>query len=70
MHFDILVPCELEDKSIVLNFGKLYLKSKSFQTGQITSIECEFCHLEQVTQQMIASIKENGYAIIEIENCD
>jgi len=70
MHFDILVPSELEDESIILNFGKLYLKSKSFQTGQITSKECQFCHLEQATKEMIASIKENGYTIIEMENCD
>ena len=70
MHFDILVPSELKDEHVILDFGKHYLKSKSFKTEQITSKECQFCHLEQATKEIIASIKENGYAIIEMENCD
>ncbi|EKF55572.1 hypothetical protein I215_06417 [Galbibacter marinus] len=70
MHFDILVPSALKNENTIIDFGKHYLKSKAFQTGQITSKECRFCHIEQATKEMEASIKGNGYAIIEMENCD
>jgi hypothetical protein len=70
MHFDILVPSEITDEETIFDFGKRYLKTKSFYTKQISAKECRFCHIEQATEQMITSIKNIGFYIIEMENCD
>ena len=69
IHFDILVPIELKDQETIFNFGKHYLNTKPFETSQLTANECRLCHIEQATESIIASIKKNGYAIIEMENC-
>lgn len=69
MHFDILVPSDLKDEQTVFNFGKEYLKTKSFKTGQLTSNECRLCHIEQATEEIVLSIEKQGYFIIEMENC-
>lgn len=69
MHFDILVPNEIKDEKTIVNFGKHYLQSKSVKTEQLTAKECRFCHIEQATEEIIASIVKNGYSIIEMENC-
>ncbi|WP_299888798.1 DUF2024 family protein [uncultured Lacinutrix sp.] len=70
MHFDILVPDQVTDKSFIFDFGMHYLNTKPFKTGQITTKECRFCHIEEATEDMIASIAEKGYTIIEMENCN
>lgn len=70
MHFDILVPSELNDEQTIFNFGLSYLKTKPFKTKQLTAKECNFCHVESATEQMIAAIAEKGYTIIEMENCN
>ena len=69
MHFDILVPDELKDEKIIFSYGKAFLKSKSFRTGELSSKECRFCHIEKATEDRIKQIKKNGFFIIEMENC-
>ena len=69
MHFDILVPSELNDEKIIFGYGKEFLKSKPFHTGELSSKECIFCHIEQATAEMINQIKRNGFFILEMENC-
>lgn len=69
MHFDIIVPKELKDKKTIFNFGKEYLQSKK-QTGSVLETnECRFCHIEMANDQMIEGIRQRGYYIIEMENC-
>ena len=70
MHFDILVPDHITNEETVFNFGKNYLKVKSFKTGQLTTNECRLCHIEQATEEIISSIENKGYFIIEMENCN
>lgn len=70
MHFDILVPSELNNEQSIFAYGKAFLKSKSFHTGELTSKECKFCHIEQASDEVINSIKNNGFHIIEMENCN
>tara|TARA_B100000809_G_C15098274_1_gene515866 strand:+ start:1344 stop:1607 length:264 start_codon:yes stop_codon:yes gene_type:complete len=70
MHFDILVPDNVTNEQTIFNFGKNYLKTKSFKIVQLTSGECRLCHVEQATEEMISSIEKNDYFIIEIENCN
>jgi len=70
MHFDILVPSDLKDDKNIFDYGKEFLKSKSFRTEELSSKECTFCHIEQATDEMINQIKRNGFFIIEMENCN
>jgi len=70
MHFDILLSCDVKDEQAIFNFGLDYLKTKSIMSIEITANECRFCHIEQGTQEMIASINKKGYAIIEMANCN
>ena len=70
MHFDILVSSELTDERKIFDFGKNYLKNKSFKSEVLTSKECVFCHIEKATELMEKEIKSKGYYIIEMENCN
>lgn len=69
MHFDILVPKELNEPSKVFDFGNAYLKTKPFKTNKLTTKECQFCHIEQATQEIEVAIIDKGYFIIEMQNC-
>ncbi len=70
MHFDILVPENMKDKDVIYNYGKAFLKSRPFKTGDLTSRECQFCHIEQATPEIVTQIEKEGYSIVEMENCD
>ena len=70
MHFDIIAPSEIKDTNVIYNFGKNYLKSKNQQEQPITAKECNFCHMETIKPSWEAAINENGYFIVEMENCD
>jgi len=69
MHFDILVPDSITDENTIFRFGNEYLKTKSFETGQLSANECRRCHIENATKEIVSSIEEKGYFIIEMENC-
>ena len=70
MHFDILVPSDITDEQTIFSFGLHYLKTKPFQTNQLTAKECRLCHIEQATEEIITTIEKKGYSIIEMENCN
>ncbi|MDO5981533.1 DUF2024 family protein [Flavivirga spongiicola] len=70
MHFDILVDNKLTDETKILDFGKNYLKNKSFKSEALTSKKCVFCHIENASELVIKEIKTKGYYIIEMENCN
>ena len=70
MHFDIIVPDDLEDENKIYNFGKEYLKTKGQEGQPLTSEESKYCHTEKIKPQWIADIREKGYYIYEMENCD
>jgi Domain of unknown function (DUF2024) len=70
MHFDIIAPITIRDAETIYKFGKSYLKQKN-QEGQIlSSKECRFCHIEQASPEMVLSIEQTGYYIIEMQGCD
>ena len=70
MHFDILVDSKLTDETKIFDFGKNYLKSKSFNSEELTSKECVFCDIESASEIVIKEIETKGYYIIEMENCN
>ena len=69
MHFDILVSNEIKNDDRIYEYGNTYLKSKPFETGSLTSKECQFCHIEDATDSIKKQIQFQGYYIIEMENC-
>ena len=69
MHFDILVRSEL-DADQVYRFGRKYLDQKPFETGEISAMQCQFCHIEMASDTLQTKIKENDYHIVEMANCN
>ncbi len=69
MHFDIIVPQEMDDTASIYRYGKEYLKIKGQHGQPLTSKECRFCHIETVKPRWEATIRQKGYFIIEMENC-
>ena len=70
MHFDIIAPDHIKEEEIIYTFGKDYLQSKNQENQPLTSKECIFCHIEKATDEMIISIQQKGYYIIEMQNCN
>ncbi|WP_207533240.1 DUF2024 family protein [Desertivirga arenae] len=70
MHFDIVVPDDITEENVVYEMGKKYLLSKGQEGQPLSSKECLYCHQESATDEMIESISEKGFYIIEMEGCD
>jgi hypothetical protein len=70
MHFDILVPEHIQDTDKIYNFGKQYLRDKGLSEYSLTARECRFCHVEMASAEIQKYILENGFYIIEMENCN
>ena len=66
LHFDIIVPKEISLEQ-VLEFGRLYLATVA-PGGQISARECQFCHIEEPTPEMIGGILREGYFILGFED--
>ncbi len=70
MHFDIIVPAEMKDTSIIHGYGWQYLNEKKLGHRPLTARECRFCHIEIVRSAWANDIRRRGYYIYEMENCD
>lgn len=70
MHFDILVPATERSLETVYEFGNEYLAEKQQAGQELTSSECQFCHVEEAIAEIANSINDRGFYIIEMENCD
>lgn len=69
MHFDILVPDQVKEEEMVFKYGRQYLAAKPFTTGPLSTSECSFCHIAEASPSIVAAIENDGYSIIEMENC-
>lgn len=69
MHFDILVSDTEKDLPKIYGFGKEFLKTRRQEGQPLDAKECRFCHIENATPEVEKSINEQGYYIIEMENC-
>lgn len=70
MHFDIIVPSDVTDATIIYRYGKEYLETKGQESQPLASNECRLCHIETVKPQQETEIGEKGYYIYEMENCN
>lgn len=70
MNFDIIVPESEKEPETIYGYGQDYLKSKAMPNYPITSNHCTFCHIETATEVMLSNIRQKGYSIIELKNCE
>jgi len=70
MHFDILAPDHINDLETIYGFGRHYLESKNEADSMLSSKECNFCHIEHATPEIVQGIHIRGYYIIEMEGCE
>ena len=70
MHFDILVDDTPKELDTVLKHGKRYLNAKGLPDAELSARECQFCHTEPGHPDIEAEILIEGFAIIEMENCN
>jgi nitrate/TMAO reductase-like tetraheme cytochrome c subunit len=69
MHFDILVDENQKDENQIFEYGKTYLKSVMQEGQNLTSKECNFCHIDKAPDEVEQQILNSGFSIIEMENC-
>ena len=67
-HFDIIVPEGKHSLGEVIAFGKNYLQSLGEGERPISSAECQFCHIEEPTAEMLGDIGQQGYHVLEMED--
>jgi hypothetical protein len=67
MHFDIMVPENIKDGEIIYRYGKEYLASKDESDSPLDTDECRFCHIEEPSADILQSIRDKGYYILEME---
>ena len=70
MHFDILVPDSLTDQELIYRYGKAFLDSKGIDHEAFETSKCNFCHVEEVPENIRAEIGSKGHYIVELENCN
>jgi hypothetical protein len=70
MHFDIIAPETEKNTFVIYRYGKEYLKTKGQEGQPLTSKECKFCHIETVRPNWEEAIVNQGFFIIEMENCN
>ena len=68
MHSDILVKTGASFET-VRRYGAEYLADKDVVEETLTTDECEFCHVEAASEETTQAIDEDGYAIVELNNC-
>lgn len=67
LHFDIIVPQEIKDASAIYQFGAQYLNSINEPEHDLSVNECQFCHIEEPTIEIVAAIQDKGYYILEMD---
>ena len=67
-HFDIIAPEGKNNLEEVIGFGKNYLDSIGEAGQNISAAECQFCHIEAPTQEMLEDIERQGYHILIMDD--
>jgi hypothetical protein len=72
MHFDILVQDDPASRAmeVVFAHGRRYLATKGIQDASLSAQEYRFCHIETAPPAVEQDVALNGFAIIEMANCD
>lgn len=68
LHFDIIVPEYLTNASTIFQYGKEYLASLGEAESEIHSKNCQFCHIEEPSEDVKKAIQQKGYYIYRMED--
>ncbi len=68
LHFDILVPEAASNFDTVCTYGRQYLARRGFSDAHLDASRCQFCHVEEPTELMLAAFEREGYYIVEMED--
>jgi hypothetical protein len=68
MHFDILVEAGTSFET-VRRYGAEYLADKDVIDDTLKTDECDFCHVEEASEEIAQTIDESGYAVVGMSNC-
>lgn len=68
VHFDIIVPYGKYSPEEVMAFGRQYLEYIGENSGAISAKECQFCHIEEPSADILDSIACKGYYILVMED--
>jgi len=67
MHFDVFTAVKDDQKAI--EFAKEWLTSIGEGEALVTSKECNFCHIQGASNQVVEAINKDGYFIYKMEGC-
>lgn len=67
LHFDVVVPDSSSETVMVYKYADEYLKSKGIDEAEINVKNCQFCHIESMTDKMRFDIESKGFHIIEMD---
>ncbi len=67
MHFDVFTAVKDDQKAI--ESAKEWLTSIGEGEALITSKECNFCHIQSASSNVIEAINKDGYFIYKMEGC-
>lgn len=67
LHFDVVVPDSKSDATLVYKYAYKFLKSKGIEGVEINVKNCQFCHIENLTEEMKTNIETSGFHIIEMD---
>jgi hypothetical protein len=67
LHFDVVVPASSSETAIVYKYAYEYLKSRGIDGADINVKNCQFCHIERMTDKMKSDIESRGFHIIEMD---
>lgn len=67
LHFDVVVPDSRSETAIVYKYAYEYLKSQGIDGAEINVKNCQFCHIESMTDKMRSDIESRGFHIIEMD---
>lgn len=67
LHFDIVVPDTVRDEKKIFEYGKMYLASMNEHEAELNTAHCQFCHIEEPSAEILQTIGQQGFYIIEME---
>jgi len=67
IHFDVVVPDYITDSSVVYKYACEYLISGNLSEVELNTKNCQFCHIESITDTIKNDIESKGFHIIEME---
>jgi hypothetical protein len=62
-----LCPTAAANTAIIYKYAYEYLKSQGIDGAEINVKNCQFCHIETLTDRMRSDIESRGFHIIEMD---